>query len=86
MVNVLCRNVIFNLYLVSELQSQVKILDVQFKVRQNELFEMISEGPTRRRYYATDLFPNLLPYDPGHLIAIQFHYRVLDCDFLRHGI
>ena len=29
---------------------------------------MISEDPTR--YYATDLLANLLPYDPGHLIAI----------------
>ena len=37
-------------------------------------------------YYATDLLANLLPDDSGHLISIQFYYRVLDCDFLRHGV
>ena len=46
MVNMLCdieRYV--NSYLISVLQSQVKILDIKFKVRQNELYEMINEGP-----------------------------------------
>ena len=69
MVNVLCKIYVYKYsYLISVLQSQVKILDIKFKVRQNELYGMISEGP--RLYYTTDLLANLLPYDPGHLIAI----------------
>lgn len=69
-------------YSVSAFQPQVIVLDVQFKVGKDELkvFHKLPATFTRRIY--TNLFPDLLPNDSSHLVAIELDNRVLDHDFV----
>lgn len=64
-------------YSISVLEPEVKVLDVQLKIGQDKLNSGQSlEAFGQSKQATSHLFPDLLPDDPRHLVAIQLYHRV----------
>ena len=70
--------------LITILEAKVVVLDVELKVGEDQLGEsvnmLLSKAGT-----TTDLFPDLLPDDTSHLIAVELDNGVLDSNLLEWG-